>query len=118
VLQKDRREPCISFQVALKLVRRYSLPALILELGRHELETGDPNVDRTMRLTDQERQTREVWLILVYLTLHRIGHKTSSGTAVPPRPTDTLGLGALVDSTVCMSVSVSVLFRGLRGLPV
>jgi hypothetical protein len=38
----------------------YSQPALILELGRHELETGDPNVDKTVRLTDQERQTREV----------------------------------------------------------
>ncbi len=46
----------------------YSLPALILELGRNEIETGDPNVDKTVRLTDQERQTREVWLVLIYLT--------------------------------------------------
>jgi hypothetical protein len=89
---------------------RYSLPALILELSRHELETGDPNVDRTMRLTDQERQTREVWLVLVYLTLHNIGHRAQSGVAVPPRPTDTLGLGALVDSTVRKEMHFSVCY--------
>mmetsp|Transcript_40496 Transcript_40496/g.127531 ORF Transcript_40496/g.127531 Transcript_40496/m.127531 type:complete len:209 (+) Transcript_40496:136-762(+) len=52
--------------------RGYSIQALIFELGRHEMETGDPNIDKTIRLTEQERDVREVWLTLIYLTLHRL----------------------------------------------
>ena len=72
---------------------------MILELSRNEIETGDPNVDKTVRLTDQERQTREVWLVLIYLTLDRLDYKPQSGLLPPPKPDDALGLGKLVEST-------------------
>jgi hypothetical protein len=89
----------------------YSLPALILELGRNEIETGDPNVDKTVRLTDQERQTREVWLVLIYLTLDRLNYKSSG--LKPAKPSDTLGLGTLVDST-CEALKAGFSLEGLK----
>ena len=89
----------------------YSLPALILELSRNEIETGDPNVDKTVRLTDQERQTREVWLVLIYLTLDRLNYKPISVT--PSKPEDTLGLGKLVDST-CEALKAGFSLEGLK----
>ena len=75
----------------------YSLQALMLELRRHEIETGDPMVDKTVRLTDQERQTREVWLVLVYLTLHRVKYASKK---VP------LCLSLLVRFRTCRSSSI------------
>ena len=92
----------------------YSMQALLLELRRHELETGDPMVDKTVRLTDQERQTREVWLVLVYLTLHRVNY-VSKKALTPPRPEDTLGLEALVEST-CVAVCDAAARSLLRSL--
>ena len=92
----------------------YSMQALLLELRRHELETGDPMVDKTVRLTDQERQTREVWLVLVYLTLHRVSY-VSKNALTPPRPEDTLGLEALVEST-CVAVCDAAARSLLRSL--
>jgi hypothetical protein len=91
----------------------YSLPALILELGRNEIETGDPNVDKTVRLTDQERQTREVWLVLIYLTLDRLDYKPQSGSLPPPKPDDALGLGKLVEST-CEALKAGFSLEGLK----
>eukprot|EP00802_Teleaulax_amphioxeia_P022866 Tamp_23362.p1 GENE.Tamp_23362~~Tamp_23362.p1 ORF type:complete len:291 (+),score=38.38 Tamp_23362:1-873(+) len=90
----------------------YSLQALILELRRHEIETGDPMVDKTVRLTDQERQTREVWLVLVYLTLHRMSYNPKKGVK-PPKPDDVLGLQALVEST-CEALEAGFSLNGLK----
>ena len=91
----------------------YSLPALILELSRNEIETGDANVDKTVRLTDQERQTREVWLVLIYLTLDRLNYHPQSEAARPSKPDDSLGLVTLVDST-CEALKAGFSLEGLK----
>jgi len=43
-------------------------------------------------------QTRQVWLVLVYLTLDRLRYTPKKGIT-PPKPDDTLGLESLVEST-------------------
>lgn len=91
----------------------YSLPALILELSRNEVETGDVSVDKTIRLTDQERQTREIWLVLVYLSLDRLGYMGRGGDNAPPAPQDDLGLQQLVEST-CDALEAGFSLEGLK----
>ncbi|EKX44834.1 hypothetical protein GUITHDRAFT_139457 [Guillardia theta CCMP2712] len=102
--------------------RGYSIQALIFELGRHEMETGDPNIDKTIRLTEQERDVREhsrvtykvpqVWLTLIYLTLHRLQYKSKSGES-PPLPEDTRALQALVQNT-CNALEAGFTLEGLK----
>ena len=77
----------------------YSLPALILELGRNEKETGHPNIDKAERFSDQERQTREIWLVLIYRTLDSLNYKPQSAAIRPSPPAHALALGSFVDGT-------------------
>lgn len=83
----------------------YSLTALRLELSTRELKSTDTN--RDISLTEQEKDTRLVWISLVYLTLARFSFKSER---TPPDVRDELagtkfadlasGLFRLVD-TVC-----------------
>ena len=54
----------------------------------------------------------QVWLVLVYLTLHRLRYAPKKGVA-PPRPADVLGLEALVDST-CDAMEAGFSLNGLK----
>ncbi len=91
----------------------YSLPALILELGRNEIATGDPNVDKTERFTDQERQTREIWLVLIYHTLDRLNYKPQSTAIRPSKPDHALGLDTFVDTT-CEALKAGFSLEGFK----
>lgn len=83
----------------------YSLTALKFELSANEVRGNVMGKD--IRLTEQEKETRMIWLILVYMTLARYGFK--SERTPPPVASDLKGtsmeklvggLNALVDS-VC-----------------
>lgn len=51
----------------------YALSALKLELVDQQLVTGNPELDLTLALTDEEVEVRNLWLRLVYLTLEDVG---------------------------------------------
>jgi hypothetical protein len=62
----------------------------------NEIETRDPSVDKIVRLTDQERQTRGVWLVI---RIERLKYKPQTGCAITPIPEDKNDLSTLVDTT-------------------
>ena len=90
----------------------YSLQALILELSRSKIETGDTKFDSTVQLTFQQRKTREVWLRLIYLTLDRLNYQPQSSAVKPSKPEDTSGLSTLVYG-VCEALKAGFSHDGL-----
>lgn len=74
----------------------FSIAALLLELNVNELETRFDRFDRTERLTEEERKSREVWIFLVYSTLARLKYIPRTGF-ITETPEDKIGLQPLVE---------------------
>mmetsp|Transcript_6918 Transcript_6918/g.21037 ORF Transcript_6918/g.21037 Transcript_6918/m.21037 type:complete len:261 (-) Transcript_6918:326-1108(-) len=92
----------------------YSIPALQMELSMTKIDvSSDERVNQALELRDNEKKTRYVWIVLIYLALQKIGFPSNVKRVQIPKDELTPALEVLVDK-VTDAYKRGFSFEGLK----
>eukprot|EP00741_Cyanophora_paradoxa_P024637 tig00022080_g23788.t1 len=87
--------------VVVAYLRGYTIEALKLELMSNEIITGNAQLDEFIRLNEEEKEIRAIWITLVFLTLNAVRYRPRDNenwtrpVVVDPRGLEQLVLGVI-----------------------